>query len=169
MSVRFGHGWAHSSIEPLCSFVAHIFRHVAIVCIMQLKENPPSIFKSADAPPSPRFTPSKEQPRYPDTKHTLTCALSRCALPELAPHCRCEPHCTPLCRQVVHNIAQYPVTPAVGKETYNPVLMGGHSVRRRYDGARGDSLRACPRPDASALSLLACIPRTSRARLALVW
>ena len=65
-----------------------------------------SIFKPANHDGVPRVHLPKENPKYPETKHTV--------------------------KQIIHNISAYPVTDRPGKESYDPWLGGGKSVVDHY-------------------------------------
>ena len=97
----------------------------------QVKAARTSIFRPVDSNYAPRVNLPPENPKYPETKHTLKCV--RGAGREYARACRVP---TPLCarchRKTVHNITSYPVTERPGTESYDPVLAGGKSVVDHY-------------------------------------
>eukprot|EP00320_Phaeocystis_rex_P001673 CAMPEP_0119073538 /NCGR_PEP_ID=MMETSP1178-20130426/66468_1 /TAXON_ID=33656 /ORGANISM="unid sp, Strain CCMP2000" /LENGTH=120 /DNA_ID=CAMNT_0007055627 /DNA_START=1 /DNA_END=363 /DNA_ORIENTATION=+ len=66
----------------------------------------PSIWRPADAKGKTRVNLPAEAPRYPETRHTMP--------------------------RVHHNINHIAVTDRPGKDTYDPVLLGGKSVIDHY-------------------------------------
>ena len=106
----------------------------------QVKAARTSIFRPVDSNYAPRVNLPPENPKYPETKHTVKCAApprlpffspSRRLSNRAAAHpCLVAPSIlSPLRRKVVHNITAYPVTDRPGTESYDPVLLGGKSVR----------------------------------------
>ena len=74
------------------------------VSVTDLKGTP-SIWRRPDALGNPRVNLPGENPKYPETKHTMP--------------------------KLLHNIGQFPMTDRPGTETYDPVLQSGRSVRRQ--------------------------------------
>ena len=106
--------------------------------VQQKRIQAPSIFKAptpvaGDLPPRVNLPP--ENPKYPETKHTLKCAALCSPFTSLLCMFVFSPHFTFFSlsrRTVIHNINQYQVTDRPGTESYDPVLLGGKSLVDHY-------------------------------------
>ena len=95
-----------------------------------------SIWLDPNAPPTgrARLDAPKMTPKFPETKHTV--------------------------KRVVHNIGQFPVVERVGRESYDPVLGNGNSVRGCLRVLLRGSLRLLLSRSSEFVSIAA--PRTLR-------